>query len=121
MKELKVQVESWDDFKRSSLAMAERIDGGDWTPEAARYSFASVEQMFSVLTLNRWIVLNALRSFGPTSIRALSQRLKRDYRGVHSDVMALIEAGLIERDAAMKISVPWSKITAELVFDAAAA
>jgi predicted transcriptional regulator len=49
----------------------------------------------------------------------LSQLLARDYRGVHADVTALIDAGLIER-ADGKISVPWSRITAEMAVDIAA-
>ena len=46
--------------------------------------------------------------------------LQRDYRGVHADVMALLDAGLIERSENGKIAVPWSRITAEMAVDVAA-
>ena len=56
--------------------------------------------------------------FGVVSV--LAARLGRDYRGVHADVTALLELGLIVRDDAGKISVPWSRITAELRLEDAA-
>jgi len=59
-------------------------------------------------------------SRGPSSIRALAQTLGRDYRGVHSDVGVLVDAGLIERDDSGAISVPWSRVTAEMALDVAA-
>lgn len=61
-----------------------------------------------------------LRKLGPVSIRALAKALARDYRGVHADVALLTDAGLIMRDEHGKVSVPWSRITAELDFGAAA-
>jgi predicted transcriptional regulator len=66
------------------------------------------------------VLLRALRGRGPSSIRALAQTLGRDYRGVHADVAALVDAGLIERDDSGAISVPWSRVTAEMALDAAA-
>jgi hypothetical protein len=35
-------------------------------------------------------------------------------------VAALVDAGLIERDDSGAISVPWSRVTAEMALDAAA-
>lgn len=56
----------------------------------------------------------------PSSIRALAPALGRDYRGVHADVTVLVDAGLIERDDSGVISVPWSRVTAEVALDVAA-
>lgn len=120
MSEVKIHIESVDDFFGSALRMAKRLDAGNHTPEPASISFESMELLLKILTPNRWTLLRTLRTNGPCSIRALSQVLGRDYRGVHADVMALLDGGLIERSDDGKITVPWSRITAEMAVDVAA-
>jgi predicted transcriptional regulator len=58
-----------------------------------------------------------LRKLGPVSIGALAKALARDYRGVHADVALLTDAG---RDEHGEVGAPWSRITAEMDFGAAA-
>ena len=120
MDEVKIQVENIDAFFASAVEMARKLDEGDYSTEPASLSFASMEQFLRIMTPNRWSLLRALRQSGPSSIRALSQLLARDYRGVHADVSALTDAGLIEKQADSKILVPWKKITAEMDFELAA-
>lgn len=120
MSEVKIHIESLDSFFSDALDLARRLDSGDLVPEAATVSFESMELLLKVLTPNRWTLLRSLRKQGPCSIRALSHLLKRDYRGVHADVVALLDAGLIERTDDGKITVPWSRITAEMAVDVAA-
>jgi predicted transcriptional regulator len=120
MSEVKLHIESMDQFFNSALDMAKRLDKGERVPEPASLSFESMELLLKVLTPNRWTLLRTLRANGPCSIRALSHLLERDYRGVHADVMALLDAGLIERSDDGKIAVPWSRITAEMAVDVAA-
>jgi len=48
------------------------------------------------------------------SIRALAKLLERDYRGVHADIVKLMEYDLVTRNAAKRVFVPWHKITAEI-------
>ena len=120
MKEVKIHVESLDDFARRSMDMAKRLDAGSQRREVAHVSFESMEGFLGALTPNRWRVLRALRGAGQMSIRALSKSLGRDYRGVHADVTALIGAGLIEKSDEGMIFVPWSRITAEMAFEDAA-
>lgn len=114
MDEVKIQVESMDAFFESAVDMARKLDEGDFSTQPASLSFASMEQFLRVMTSNRWSLLRALRQSGPSSIRALSHQLERDYRGVHADVAALLKTGLIEKLADGKIRVPWKKITAEM-------
>jgi predicted transcriptional regulator len=85
-----------------------------------RSHFEGMEMLLRVLTPNRWALLRRLRSMGASSVRALARSLERDYRGVHGDVAALREAGLVERRADGKFLVPWSRITAEMSVDIAA-
>src|SRR3546814_465920 len=120
MSEVKLHVESLDAFFEQTLSMARRLDQGERVKSGARISFEGMETLLKVLTPNRWVLLRRLRSQGPSSIRALARALDRDYRGVHADVSALVEAGLIERDERGAIFVPWSRITAEMALDIAA-
>jgi predicted transcriptional regulator len=120
MTEVHIRVESAAEFFERARAAARRIDGGDFRGQAGELSFDTLETLLKVLTPNRWKLLRKLRSSGPSSIRALAHALARDYRGVHSDVVVLLENGLIERSEYGKILVPWSRITAEMSLDVAA-
>ncbi|MBI1867971.1 MAG: MarR family transcriptional regulator [Methylocystis sp.] len=126
MKEVKLHVETLDDFARRSMEMARRLDQGvrkqgkGLGKELGHISFESMEGLLKVLTPNRWRLLRALRNRGPLSVRALARSLDRDYRGAHADVALLIDAGLIERNEQGAIFVPWTRITAEMAVDIAA-
>lgn len=120
MSELRIHMDNLGSFFAGVRGKARRIDAGDSSAAAPSIAFASVEQMFATLTPNRWTLLGRLREIGPSSIRALAKALGRDYRGVHADVSKLLEFGLVERDDAGLVHVPWSRITAELSLDAAA-
>jgi predicted transcriptional regulator len=120
MREVKLHVETLDRFIGETMAMAERLDRGERKQQAAHIAFESMETFLKVLTPNRWTLLRTLRGRGPSSIRALAQALGRDYRGVHADVTVLVDAGLIDRDDSGAISVPWSRVSAEMALDVAA-
>jgi predicted transcriptional regulator len=120
MNEVRLMVENLDHFFDGASKAARRIDRGDTRRHSSQISFESMELLLKVLTPNRWTLLRKLRAIGPSSIRALSQSLGRDYRGVHADVAALREVGLIERRADGKVLVPWSRIIAEMSVDIAA-
>ena len=120
MKEVILHVRDIDAFFVEAGEMARRLDRGQTRGAPARFAFESMEGLLRILTANRWALLRALRRLGPCSIRALAKHIARDYRGVHADVAILIEGGLIVRDDEGLISVPWSRITAEMALDAAA-
>lgn len=120
MDELTIRIEGLDRFFDRARQSVRKIDAGDLSPEAATLSFVNPAQLLDALTANRWTLVATLRRLGPSSIRALSKALERDYRGVHADTMKLIELDLVERRDDGKVLAPWGKITTELVFDAAA-
>lgn len=120
MSEVRLHVEGRDAFTERTMAMARRLDRGERKVRATHISFESMESLLRVLTPNRWTLLRTLRGLGPASIRSLARTLGRDYRGVHADVSALIDAGLIERDDKALVFVPWSRITAEMALETAA-
>jgi predicted transcriptional regulator len=107
-----LRVEHLDTFFEDALGIGREVG-------AAKLAFESMAGL-KLLTANRWRLMATLRKLGPVSIRALAKALARDYRGVHADVALLIDAGLVTRDDHGKISVPWSRITAEMDIGAAA-
>ncbi|SDO43577.1 hypothetical protein [Phyllobacterium sp. OV277] len=111
MNELKILIERFEDFSKRSVETAKLLDAGDYKNQPATLSFNSMQTLLKVLTPNRWTLVEKLSEIGPSSIRLLAQQLKRDYRGVHADVKALEDEGLIILHSG-KISVPWCKITA---------
>lgn len=86
---------------------------------SARISFASPELLWKVLTAKRWEILKALCGAGPVSIREAARRVGRDVKGVHGDVVALIEAGLINRTEAGAIEFPYQAVKVEFLLQAA--
>ena len=76
--------------------------------------FEDAATLLRVLSNQRLALLSTLLRSGPSSIRALSKTLQRNYKNVHSDVKLLREAGLIKLDDNDKIFVPWQKIHTEI-------
>jgi predicted transcriptional regulator len=86
---------------------------------SAHISFASPELLWKVLTAKRWELLKALCGAGPVSIREAARRVERDVKAVHSDVTALLEAGVLERTAAGAIVFPFEAVKVEFLLQAA--
>ena len=88
--------------------------GRDAPAPVARLNFADLPLLLKTLTPARWDLLVALRKEGPMSVRALSKRLGRDYKTVHTDVAQLIGLQLIERIGASRVRVGWDAVRADL-------
>ena len=65
--------------------------------QGAHISFASAELLWQTLTRKRWELLKAMTGQGTMSIREAARRVGRDVKAVHSDVHALLAAGVIDR------------------------
>lgn len=87
--------------------------------KAGRISFASPELLWKVLTAKRWELLKALCGAGPVSIREAARRVERDVKGVHGDVVALLEAGLLVRTEQGAIEFPYDAVKVEFLLQAA--
>lgn len=120
MSEVKLLVSGIDGFFDRAAAATRGIDGEDVREQPAEIAFESMDTLLAVLTPNRWRLLKALKTEGPVSIRRLSQVVGRDYRGVHADASALLDVGLVEKNADGKILVGWDRITAEMQITEAA-
>ena len=69
------------------------------TPSEPRISFETPELLWNVLTAKRWEILKAMAGSGPLALREIARRVGRDIKSVHTDVHALLNAGLINRSA----------------------
>jgi len=61
--------------------------------------FVDERALWGTLTTLRWDILKVMTGAGSLALREIARRVGRDVRGVHTDVHALLVAGLIERDA----------------------
>ena len=91
----------------------------DKQQRSARIRFASPELLWKVLTLKRWELLKALCGAGPVSIREAARRVKRDVKGVHGDVVALLDAGILSRTEDGEIEFPYEAVKVEFLLQAA--
>ena len=113
MKTVTLDLASREDVTRRAL---EAFKG---KKQRARISFATPELLWKVLTAKRWEVLKAMAGQGPLTIREIARRVERDVKGVHGDVHALIDAGLLERTEANRVAFPFDAIRAEFTLRAA--
>ena len=75
--------------------------------------------LWSVMTERRWALLKALCGVGPISIREAARRVGRDVKGVHGDVVALLEAGVLNRTKD-GIEFPFEAVHVDFTLQAAA-
>ena len=86
---------------------------------SARISFATPELLWQVLTAKRWELLKVLCGAGPISIREAARRVERDVKAVHSDITALLHAGVLDRAEGGGIVFPLEAIKVEFLLEAA--
>ena len=75
--------------------------------------------LWKVLTAKRWELLKALCGAGPVSIREAARRVDRDVEAVHGDVMALLNAGVLDRTETGEIAFPYDAVKVEFLLQAA--
>jgi predicted transcriptional regulator len=76
--------------------------------------------MHKVLSPKRLEIIRALAGADPLSIREVARRVGRDFKGVHSDVALLIEAGVVDRSESGKVVFPYERIHVDFEISAAA-
>ena len=86
---------------------------------SARICFATPELLWRVLTAKRWELLKTLCGAGSMSIREAARRVERDVKGVHGDVSALLNAGILERAEDGGILFPFDAVKVEFLLPAA--
>ena len=112
MKTVTISVSSIDETKQRFLTAFKG------KPQGAHISFPTVELLWKVLAPNRMALVRALTGAGVVSIREAARRVNRDVRAVHSDVTALINAGLLNRTED-GIEFPYEAVHVDFVLKAA--
>ena len=87
--------------------------------KADRISFASPELLWKVLTAKRWELLKALCGAGPVTVREAAGRVSRDIKAVHTDLSALLSAGVLVRTEAGQVEFPYDAVKVEFLLQAA--
>ncbi|ASA50346.1 transcriptional regulator [Salmonella enterica] len=99
--------ESFEDVQKSVAA----VMSGQPLSDPFTMTFPDVESLArTMFSTGRLQIINAMTGAGAISIRELSRRINRDFRGVHRDVQALLNAGVIDRDDGGKIIFPYNAI-----------
>lgn len=80
------------------------------TQQGNHISFASADLLWQTLTRKRWELVQAMTGAGPMAIREAARRVGRDVKAVHSDVQALLLAGIIERTKEGRILFPYEAV-----------
>ena len=88
--------------------------------QGEHFEIESPAALFRTITPKRWELIEMLQLSGPLGVRALARALGRHVKRVHEDAHKLVEIGLVEKDAAGKLSVPYSEIRADFVLRSAA-
>lgn len=111
-KRVQVHVGTTEDMGQRFISAWHRTTKGERIRET-HLTFPDLPAMLNALTPKRLELLRALHARPAPSIKALAERLGRDYKRVHQDVETLAESGLVER-ADGSLRAPYDAITAEM-------
>ena len=87
-------------------------------PQGQRISFASVDLLWKTISPKRWDIIRTMTGQGPLAIREVARRLDRDVKAVHGDMLALINAGVIDR-AENGVVFPYDAVHVDFMLKAA--
>ena len=88
-------------------------------PQGQFISFESPELLFKVISGKRWELIKVMTGAGAMTIREAARRLHRDVKAVHSDVHALLNAGLLQKTEKGQIVFPYGAVHVDFMLKAA--
>jgi predicted transcriptional regulator len=88
------------DVRSRAEAMAEvkRVWKAGEAQKTARISFPTPQLLLKVLSAKRLELVEAMCGAGPVTIREAAKLVRRDVKAVHSDITALVKAGILNRE-----------------------
>jgi predicted transcriptional regulator len=92
----------------------------DGKAQGNHISFASADLLWSTLTKKRWELLQIMTGSAPISIREVARRAERDVKAVHSDIHALLSAGIIDRTGDGRVHFPYDAVHVDFMLTKAA-
>ena len=113
---VKLHVGSVDEMGKRFVDAWHRSERGEKVEEA-HLTVLDLEAMRSALTPRRLDLLRRVNRRPAGTVADLARALKRDYKRVHDDVVALTHAGLIVRDA-NGIRAPFDSVQVIVSLDA---
>jgi predicted transcriptional regulator len=111
-KRVKISVGTLDDMGQRFVNAWRRMERGEKVRER-HLTFPDLQVLLSALTPKRLELLRDVHQNPAPSVRALADRLGRDYKRVHEDVETLTASGLLSRENG-HVSAPYDAITAEM-------
>ena len=111
---IKINVGTIDDMGQRFVNAWHRLERGERVRER-HLTFPDLRTMLSALSPKRLELLRAVHDEPAQSVKALAQRLNRDYKRVHEDVETLAASGLLLREKT-GLSAPYDAIAAEMRF-----
>lgn len=111
-KRVAVHVGTPEDMGQRFISAWHRAVGGERVRET-HVTFPDLPALLHALPPKRLELLRALHAQPAPSIKALAERLGRDYKRVHEDIETLTESGLIDREDG-NLRAPYDAITAEM-------
>jgi predicted transcriptional regulator len=111
-KRVKVNVGTLGDMGKRFVSAWHRLERGEKVLER-HVTFPDLPSMLNALSPKRLELLRDVHREPAASVKALAERLGRDYKRVHKDVETLAASGLLLRDDG-RVSAPYDAITAEM-------
>jgi predicted transcriptional regulator len=111
-KRVKVHVGTLEEMGQRFVSAWHRLEGGERVRER-HVTFPDLPAMLNALSPKRLELLRDVHRQPAPSVKALAERLGRDYKRVHEDVETLAATGLLLRDDG-SVSAPYDAITAEM-------
>lgn len=111
-KRVKVHVGNLQDMGRRFVSAWHRLEHGEKVRER-HVTFPDLPSMLNALTPKRLELLRDVHRQPAASVKALAERLGRDYKRVYEDVETLTVSGLLQREHG-RVSAPYDAITAEM-------
>jgi predicted transcriptional regulator len=110
-----IGISNWNQTRDELRKLAKKIDAGKRLPEADyQLDFPSPVELLAELPPKRLQILRELKSVGPMSVYALAKRLGRNYSNVHSDIQRLLALGLVDKNSAGQVLMPFDDIVVQV-------
>jgi len=106
MKTVTIEIRSADEAVENMLTAAE----AGCPQESATITFISRDLFQQVLTDERRQILKQLCGARPMMVSELAGRLAREVKAVHTDIEALLDAGVVDRKPGGSISFPYDEV-----------
>lgn len=107
---LHVEVSSLEESLRQFGEALEKTMAGAKLEPFEGIWFESMVELTGHVHIRCWELIQRLRQESPMILYALAKVLGRDYKNVRLDVKTLEGWGIIERDEARRILIPWDEI-----------